>query len=129
LNAENIGVAPASQGSASNSADRRDLGLRLNLVALALLAFFAATIFNGALPLRLLDPTWLEGIVQLLLSQAFLPLIALVLLHLAGGTESRKPSSPQTPRSLCPLRFGGGAWLSVTDPPPPRRHLGHPQQA
>ena len=84
MNAGNIGVAPASQGSASNSADRRDLGLRLNLVALALLAFFAATIFNGALPLRLLDPTWLEGIVQLLLSQAFLPLIALVLLHLAG---------------------------------------------
>jgi hypothetical protein len=83
LNPESIGVALPSQGSASNAADRRDLGLRLYLVALALLAFFVATILNGALPLRLLDPTWLEGMVQLLFSQAFLPLIALMLLHLA----------------------------------------------
>ena len=83
MNPESIGVALPSQGSASNAADRRDLGLRLYLVALALLAFFVATILNGALPLRLLDPTWLEGMVQLLFSQAFLPLIALMLLHLA----------------------------------------------
>ena len=83
MNAESIGATLLSQGSASNAADRRDLGLRLYLVALALLAFFVATVLNGALPLRLLDPTWLEGMVQLLLSQAFLALIALVLLHLA----------------------------------------------
>ena len=67
----------------SHSADRLDLALRLYLVALALLAFFALTILNGALPLRLLDPAWFEAMVQLLLSQAFLPLVALVLLHLA----------------------------------------------
>ena len=67
----------------SHSADRLDLALRLYLVALALLAFFALTILNGALPLRVLDPAWLVAMVQLLLSQAFLPLIALVLLHLA----------------------------------------------
>lgn len=67
----------------SPPADRLDLALRLYLVALALLAFFALTILNGALPLRLLDPAWQEAMVQLLLSQAFLPLIALVLLHLA----------------------------------------------
>lgn len=83
MNAESIGVALPNQRSASNAVDRRDLGLRLYLVALALLAFFVATVLNGALPLRLLDPTWLEGMVQLLLSQAFLALIALVLLHLA----------------------------------------------
>ena len=76
----------------SHSADRLDLALRLYLVALALLAFFALTILNGALPLRVLDPAWLEAMVQLLLSQAFLPLITLVLLHLAVVLN---PDSPR----------------------------------
>lgn len=76
----------------SHSVDRLDLALRLYPVALALLAFFALTILNGALPLRLLDSAWLEAMVQLLLSQAFLPLIALVLLHLAVVLN---PDSPR----------------------------------
>ena len=52
-------------------------------MALALLVVFAATVLNAALPLRLLDPRWLQGLIQVLLSQGFLPLIALVLLQLA----------------------------------------------
>ena len=63
--------------------DRPDLALRLWYVALALLVVFAATVLNAALPLRLLDPRWLQGLIQVLLSQGFLPLIALVLLQLA----------------------------------------------
>jgi hypothetical protein len=76
-------TSASSTNATTNTADRRELGLRFYLVALALLAFFALTILNGALPLRLLDPTWQLSLIQLLLSQAFLPLIALVLLHLA----------------------------------------------
>lgn len=67
----------------SRQGDRPVLALRLWLVALALLVVFAATVLNGALPLRLLDPRWLLGLIQVLLSQGFLPLIALVLLQLA----------------------------------------------
>jgi len=62
---------------------RVDLALRLWIAALALLVVFAATVLNAALPLRLLDPRWLQGLIQALLSQGFLPLIALVLLQLA----------------------------------------------
>jgi hypothetical protein len=62
---------------------RVDLALRLWYAALALLVVFAATVLNAALPLRLLDPRWLQGLIQALLSQGFLPLIALVLLQLA----------------------------------------------
>jgi hypothetical protein len=67
----------------SRQGDRPVLALRLWLVALALLVVFAATVLNGALPLRLLDPRWLQGLIQVLLSKGFLPLIALVLLQLA----------------------------------------------
>jgi hypothetical protein len=67
----------------SRQGDRPDLALRLWYVALALLVVFAATVLNAALPLRLLDPRWLQGLIQALLSQGFLPLIALVLLQLA----------------------------------------------
>jgi hypothetical protein len=49
----------------------------------ALLVVFAATVLNAALPLRLVDPSWLQGLIQFLLSQGFLPLIALVLVPLA----------------------------------------------
>jgi len=52
-------------------------------VAIALLVVFAATLLNAALPLQLVDPRWLQGLIQALLSQGFLPLIALVLLQLA----------------------------------------------
>ena len=48
-----------------------------------MLVVFAATVLNSALPLRLLDPRWLQGLIQVLLGQGFLPLIALVLLQLA----------------------------------------------
>ena len=41
---------------------RVDLSLRLWYVALALLVVFAATVLNAALPLRLLDPRWLQGL-------------------------------------------------------------------
>jgi hypothetical protein len=57
--------------------------LRLWFVAIALLVVFAATLLNAALPLQLVDPRWLQGLIQALLSQGFLPLIALVLLQLA----------------------------------------------
>ena len=67
----------------SRQGDRPDLALRLWYVALALLVVFAATVLNAALPLRLLDPRWLQGMIQALLSQGFVPLIALVLLQLA----------------------------------------------
>jgi len=60
-----------------------EFALRLWFVALALLLVFAATVLNAALPLRLVDPRWLQGLIQVLLSQGFLPLIALVLLQLA----------------------------------------------
>jgi len=60
-----------------------ELALRLWFGALALLVVFAATVLNAALPLRLVDPRWLQGLIQALLSQGFLPLIALVLLQLA----------------------------------------------
>lgn len=98
MNTEGLSSSPTMTTSASstnattNTADRRELGLRFYLVALALLAFFALTILNGALPLRLLDPTWQLSLIQLLLSQAFLPLIALVLLHLAVVLN---PDSPR----------------------------------
>lgn len=67
----------------SRQGDRPLLALRLWVVALALLVVFAANVLNGALPLRLLDPRWLQGLIQVLLSQGFLPLIALALLQLA----------------------------------------------
>ena len=67
----------------SRQGDRPVLALRLWFVALALLVVFAASVLNGALPPRLLDPRWLQGLIQVLLSQGFLPLIALVLLELA----------------------------------------------
>ena len=57
--------------------------MRLWFVAIALLVVFAATLLNAALPLQLVDPRWLQGLIQALLSQGFLPLIALVLLQLA----------------------------------------------
>lgn len=63
--------------------DRPEFTLRLWLVALGLLVVFVTTVLNTALPLRLLDPRWLQGLIQVLLSQGFLPLIALVLLQLA----------------------------------------------
>jgi hypothetical protein len=49
----------------------------------ALLVVFAVMVLNAALPLRLVDPSWLQGLIQFLLSQGFLPLIALVLVPLA----------------------------------------------
>jgi len=67
----------------SRQGDRPVLALRLWFVALALLVVIAASVLNGALPPRLLDPRWLQGLIQVLLSQGFLPLIALVLLELA----------------------------------------------
>ncbi len=63
--------------------DRPEFALRLWLVAIGLLVVFVATVLNTALPLRLLDPRWLQGLIQVLLSQGFLPLMALVLLQLA----------------------------------------------
>ena len=68
----------------SRQGDRPELALRLWLVAFALLVVFAATVLNAALPLRLVDPRWLQGLIQVLLSQGFLPLMALVLLQLAA---------------------------------------------
>ena len=67
----------------SRPGDRPEFALRLWFVAFALLMVFAATVLNAALPLRLVDPRWLQGLIQALLSQGFLPLIALVLLQLA----------------------------------------------
>jgi hypothetical protein len=67
----------------SRQGDRPELALRLWFGAFALLVVFAATVLNAALPLRLVDPRWLQGLIQVLLSQGFLPLIALVLLQLA----------------------------------------------
>ena len=60
-----------------------EFALRLWFVALALLVVFAAMVLNAAQPLRLVDPRWLQGLIGVLLSQGFLPLIALVLLPLA----------------------------------------------
>ncbi len=71
------------EGLQSRQGDRPDLALRLWFVALALLVMFAAAMLNAALPLRLLDPRWLQRLIQAVLTQGFLPLIALVLLHLA----------------------------------------------
>ena len=68
----------------SRQGDRPELALRLWLVAFSLLVVFAATVLNAALPLRLVDPRWLQGLIQVLLSQGFLPLMALVLLQLAA---------------------------------------------
>lgn len=68
----------------SRPGDRPEFALRLWFVAFALLMVFAATVLNAALPLRLVDPRWLQGLIQALLSQGFLPLIALVLLQLAA---------------------------------------------
>ena len=68
----------------SRPGDRPELALRLWFVAFALLVVFAATVLNADLPLRLVDPRWLQGLIQALLSQGFLPLIALVLLQLAA---------------------------------------------
>jgi hypothetical protein len=67
----------------SRPGDRPELALRLWFVAFALLVVFAATVLNAALPLQLVNPRWLQGLIQALLSQGFLPLIALVLLQLA----------------------------------------------
>ncbi len=67
----------------SRQVDLPELALRLWLVSLALLVVFAATVLNAVLPLRLLDPRWQQGLIQALLFQGFLPLIALVLLQLA----------------------------------------------
>ena len=68
----------------SRQGDPPEFALRLWLVAFVLLVVFAATVLNAALPLRLLDPRWLQGLIQVLLSQGFLPLMALVLLQLAA---------------------------------------------
>jgi len=63
--------------------NQRELSLRLYLVALVLFAVFAAKVLNSSLPLRLADPRWLQRLVKSLLSNGFLPLIGLVILHLA----------------------------------------------
>jgi len=68
----------------SRQGDQPVLALRRWLVAFALLVVFAASVLNAALPLRLVDPRWLQGLIQVLLSQGFLPLMALVLLQLAA---------------------------------------------
>ncbi|GDX77581.1 hypothetical protein LBMAG41_26600 [Cyanobium sp.] len=68
----------------SRPGDRPELALRLWFGSLALLVVFAATVFNAALPLQVVDPRWLQGLIQALLSWGFLPLIALVLLQLAA---------------------------------------------
>lgn len=67
----------------TNLGDRPNLALRLWLSGLALLVVFCAALLNAALPLKPADPRWLQSMIQALLSQGFLPLIALVLLHLA----------------------------------------------
>ena len=63
--------------------DRPELALRLWIIAVVLAVIFLATMLNAALPARLLDPRWLQRMIQALLDRAFLPLIALVLLQLA----------------------------------------------
>jgi hypothetical protein len=73
----------------SRPGDRPEFALRLWFVAFALLMVFAATVLNAALPLRLVDPRWLQGLIQALLSWGFLPLIALVLLQLAAVLTPR----------------------------------------
>lgn len=92
MNSVDSSILRQASETISPPADRWRLALRLYLAALALFALFGFTILNGALPARLLDPAWLVAMVELLLSQAFLPLIALVLLHLAVVLH---PSSPR----------------------------------
>lgn len=67
----------------SRSCDRPDLALRLWYLAIALVVIFLAAVLNAALPLRLIDPRWLQLVVQVLLEKGVLPLIALALLYLA----------------------------------------------
>ena len=57
----------------SRPGDRPELALRLWFGSLALLVVFAATVLNAALPLQLVDPRWLQGLIQALLSQGFRP--------------------------------------------------------
>lgn len=59
------------------------LGVHLYAVALVLVGVFLALVLNTSLPLRPGDPRWLQQLIQVLLSQGWLPLIGLVLMHLA----------------------------------------------
>jgi len=63
--------------------DLPDLALRLWIIAVALVVIFLAAVLNAALPPQLLDPRWLQALIQALLANGFLPLIALLLLQLA----------------------------------------------
>jgi hypothetical protein len=76
-------VFPLLSALRTRQGDAANLALRLWLAALALLVIFSASVLNAAVPLRVLDPRWLQGLIQVLLTQGSLPLIALVLLHLA----------------------------------------------
>ena len=63
--------------------DQPDLALRLWIIAVALVVIFLAAVLSAVLPPQLLDPRWLQSLIQALLGNGFLPLIALVLLQLA----------------------------------------------
>ena len=63
----------------------RDLNLKLvplRLGSIAMFAVYAATILSALVPLRLTDPLWLRNAINVLLSNAVIPLVGLLLLQL-----------------------------------------------
>lgn len=64
--------------------DAPRLSRMLGVAANALLAIFVAAMLRNILPLQLLVPTWQLRFTGALIDNAFYPLIALVLLHLAA---------------------------------------------
>jgi hypothetical protein len=51
--------------------DQPDLAQRLWIIAVALVVIFLAAVLNAALPPQVLDPRWLQALIQALLGNGF----------------------------------------------------------
>lgn len=69
--------------SAASALATANLAQRLGVIPIALFLAYGATVLTGSLPLAPLEPSWQLRVCTLLVDNAALPLIGLVLLHLA----------------------------------------------
>lgn len=66
-----------------------DLSQGLSWAALGMLAVFALAMLDSILPSRLLDPAWQLAMVSALVDNGVIPLVALIVLHLAAWLNPR----------------------------------------
>jgi len=74
-----------------------------------LFAIFAAIVFFDSVPPRLFDPIWLITTATALVSAASIPLVAVVIVHIAAALAPLNPSIYQIQRRISRL----AAWLAL----------------